>query len=517
MEEVKILQWIGVPISMYNHIKEPDDGSTTKIEDNSENTCSKSIGFDDGTGFGYGIGDGGWDYSYEKNDCGSSLGNGCIDYFNNYPNSDYDDGVGYDNGTGDGDGFGNGHSNSFGDGCGDGTGTGSGTIDGCSCEYEEYFLPTEGHKSICMNGIYFADMNNQIIEYSSDEDSGCDCNSGYEFGSGFGFGCGNGSGDSDGVGLGRGSGDGIGIYDDDDHIEDFLEDCGFGSKLGEGCPDGDKNRSFNPNYYYKNYNNIFEDDDELIECLPEGNSRGWEFATFDGFSPNGIGCVNTPFNNDGSFIDGCGYGNGFGSGYDNGNNDEIDRNHGIEGSKNFFNYLDNNHFRKIIRSKNKKRFILGNKTDQKEGLNTFLSKRVYYIDNIPCHIYSIHNNIAKVGVIDIQDMSIDDCYIAKYENCFYHAKTMREAIIGAQKKYLSTIDVEKRIKMFKEKFNSKNKKYPAKDFYEWHTMLTGSCTYGKNQFVENERIDLKKDKFTVNQFIELTKNQYGSDIIQKLK
>ena len=74
---------------------------------------------------------------------------------------------------------------------------------------------------------------------------------------------------------------------------------------------------------------------------------------------------------------------------------------------------------------------------------------------------------------------------------------------------------EERIEMFLEKFNLKDK-YKGSDFYEWHNKLTGSCEMGRNSFVKNHNIDLN-DEFTVSEFVELTKNDYGSEIIIELE
>jgi len=40
---------------------------------------------------------------------------------------------------------------------------------------------------------------------------------------------------------------------------------------------------------------------------------------------------------------------------------------------------------------------------------------------------------------------------------------------------------------------------------------------GRMSFINQNNINLEKDKFTVLEFIEKTKNQYGSDIIKQLK
>mgnify|MGYP000988279633 CR=1 FL=1 len=69
--------------------------------------------------------------------------------------------------------------------------------------------------------------------------------------------------------------------------------------------------------------------------------------------------------------------------------------------------------------------------------------------------------------------------------------------------------------LFKEKFKL-NIKYPVKDFYEWHHKLTGSCAMGRDNFAEYNNIDVKNDKMTVQEFIKLTQNSFGGDVIKQL-
>ena len=54
-------------------------------------------------------------------------------------------------------------------------------------------------------------------------------------------------------------------------------------------------------------------------------------------------------------------------------------------------------------------------------------------------------------------------------------------------------------------------------FFEWHNILTGSCEYGRKSFIESNGIDIENDSFTIQEFINLTKNSYGSEIIKKLE
>ena len=62
----------------------------------------------------------------------------------------------------------------------------------------------------------------------------------------------------------------------------------------------------------------------------------------------------------------------------------------------------------------------------------------------------------------------------------------------------------------------KNQKYTAKQFYEWHHRLTGSCEMGRKSFMADHNITFE-DEMTVDEFIELCKNSYGGDIIRQLE
>ena len=52
-------------------------------------------------------------------------------------------------------------------------------------------------------------------------------------------------------------------------------------------------------------------------------------------------------------------------------------------------------------------------------------------------------------------------------------------------------------------------------FFEWHNKLTGSCEFGRNSFIKNHGINLD-DMYSVSEFINITKNDYGSEIIRQL-
>ena len=71
--------------------------------------------------------------------------------------------------------------------------------------------------------------------------------------------------------------------------------------------------------------------------------------------------------------------------------------------------------------------------------------------------------------------------------------------------------------LFINEFPDKDKKYPAKAFYVWHNRLTGSCEMGRKSFIKNGGYDLENDAFTVAEFIDITRDAYGGEVIEQLE
>lgn len=60
-------------------------------------------------------------------------------------------------------------------------------------------------------------------------------------------------------------------------------------------------------------------------------------------------------------------------------------------------------------------------------------------------------------------------------------------------------------------------KYPAREFYDWHHKLTGSCEFGRKSFAQDHGIDLDAGMYTAREFVEITKDAYGGEIVGRLK
>ena len=202
----------------------------------------------------------------------------------------------------------------------------------------------------------------------------------------------------------------------------------------------------------------------------DGNGSGFGSGFGSGY---GIGFGSGSGSGDGN---GSGYGNGNGSGYGSG-----------DGNGSGYGY--------------------GN------GISKYNNHYVFIIDNISTIITSIHGNVAK-GFILNKNLTLEKIFVAKGNNKFAHGKNLKEAVADLQEKIFDDLDIEEKIEMFNKQFNRFDK-YIGEEFYKWHHILTDSCTAGRDNFVRENNLDLKK-LYTVDEFIKITKDSYGGNIIKKL-
>ena len=149
------------------------------------------------------------------------------------------------------------------------------------------------------------------------------------------------------------------------------------------------------------------------------------------------------------------------------------------------------------------------------GIKEFAGCKVCLIDGVSTLIYSVYSTFAKGAILE-SDFTLKDCYIARVCNSFAHGATLHEAFDDANSKALRCQPVEDRVKSFVEA-HEREIKYLGKDLFDWHNILTGSCKMGRKAFCRQHNIDISKDEFYVVDFISLTQNAYGGDVIQMLK
>ena len=148
------------------------------------------------------------------------------------------------------------------------------------------------------------------------------------------------------------------------------------------------------------------------------------------------------------------------------------------------------------------------------GVKSFAGRLIFEIDDIQTAITHIKDDIAK-GFILNGDFTIDHCYIVKGNGFFAHGKTIREAQRALVEKYMEDMGEDEVIEKFMSEFE-RDKKYKGTVFFDWHHYLTGSCLMGRESFVKNHGLDLAA-LYTVDEFIQLCEDDYGGEIIKKLK
>ena len=148
-------------------------------------------------------------------------------------------------------------------------------------------------------------------------------------------------------------------------------------------------------------------------------------------------------------------------------------------------------------------------------IKTFQGHTVWIIDDTPTIITYIRDNVAK-GYILQNDFTLTPCFVVKENNQFAHGDTLKDAYLSLQEKLYDDSTVDERIAKFKEHFRDYSKKYPAKELFAWHHVLTGSCRTGRLSFCYDKGIDLEADSYTIYEFVELTKNSYKGEIIKLL-
>ena len=216
------------------------------------------------------------------------------------------------------------------------------------------------------------------------------------------------------------------------------------------------------------------------------NGYGYGYGNGNGYG-NGSGYGNS---------NGNGYGYGYGSGYGNSNGNGYGYGYGYgNGNGNGYGY--------------------GYGRGNGYGIKSINGEKVYLIDGVPTIIRRIHGNIARGAILN-DDFTQTLCFVVKNGSYFAHGKTLRDAMSALREKLFEDMSEDERIDAFAAEFPKFENSYCAKDFFDWHGRLTGSCLMGREDFIKRNGISLS-DEMTVKRFTELTKDAYGGDVIKRLE
>ena len=137
------------------------------------------------------------------------------------------------------------------------------------------------------------------------------------------------------------------------------------------------------------------------------------------------------------------------------------------------------------------------------------------IDGVRTMIDEVKGNFAKGWIVN-GDLTLSMCWIARVGDSFAHGKDIHAAHVDALNKHLRDKPEEERIDSFIKAHSDMDSQYSGMDLFKWHNILTGSCEMGRMAFCKERGIDPNTAFFTVEEFIRLTCNSYGSSTIRHL-
>ena len=192
---------------------------------------------------------------------------------------------------------------------------------------------------------------------------------------------------------------------------------------------------------------------------------------------------------------GYGYGSGYGSGYGDGDG---------SGSGDGYGYGSGSGYGDGYGS--------GYGDGYGDGVTTFDGENVVRIDGVQTILRNIHGNVARADILQ-SDLTLTPCYVVKRDNKFAHGETIEAAMQALMDKLFDDMPVEERVEAFIGAVKP-DVKYPAQTLFDWHHKLTGSCEAGRKAFAKDHGIDLQHGEYTLQQFLGLTRDAYGADVIR---
>ena len=130
-------------------------------------------------------------------------------------------------------------------------------------------------------------------------------------------------------------------------------------------------------------------------------------------------------------------------------------------------------------------------------------------DNIKSAVIQNKGKIKKVKIIDTETNTIGNniVYIVSDNNGnFAHGKTIKEAKESLLYKISSRDTSQYKNLTLKSKLT-------FEEAIKMYRVITGACEFGTKQFVEQNKIENRQ--YTIEEIIEITKNQYGNETLQK--
>ena len=150
-----------------------------------------------------------------------------------------------------------------------------------------------------------------------------------------------------------------------------------------------------------------------------------------------------------------------------------------------------------------------------DGIQSFNGQKVYMIDDVATLIYSVKGDVAKGAIVN-SDLTLTGCYIAKKDDSFAHGATAHSAMTDASDKAFQCLPTSERIRRVVSAYPDPDAQIEHSELFSLHNILTGSCRMGREQFAKEHDLDPENGTMTMREFIALTKDAFGGDVIRQL-
>lgn len=149
------------------------------------------------------------------------------------------------------------------------------------------------------------------------------------------------------------------------------------------------------------------------------------------------------------------------------------------------------------------------------GIKSYSGNPVYYINDVPTIIHSLHNGVyTRISTIN-NDLTLSESYAVMVGGHIEKGKNLHEAYKEAFWESLKIKTINERIQTFIETYPDPNTEIYGYDFLRWNMVLTDVCLRGSIKYAEKNNIDLNK-QYPIKFLIKFAEKAVNSQIIQKV-
>ena len=149
------------------------------------------------------------------------------------------------------------------------------------------------------------------------------------------------------------------------------------------------------------------------------------------------------------------------------------------------------------------------------GIKYFNGEKVYYVNNQPIIIHSLHkDSLARISIIN-NDLTLTEKYLARIDELFETGNDLHKAYKEVFWDSLMEKSVDERIDIFIDLYPDPNVEILGYDFMKWHMVLANACLDGSLKYVERNNLSLDKN-YSVKFLLKFVRKAFNPEVIKKI-